>query len=158
MTTVMSEKDKRLSKLSFYFSLRVMTTQGGVGPGAQGPHCRKNYISIERMSCCGGVIAPQSHNLWPLTPAEVFIYWNIDPLCCFPLRSCRIHSRASECNCDLITWPECQHQYPEKISEISRVCARISMSAEPDVLPNLNGKSLLFCLKKIWGHSFRSVL
>lgn len=74
-----------------------MTTQcGGAGLVAQSPHCRRNYVSIERMSCCAGVSAPQSHNLWPLTPAEVCIYWNIDPLCYGSLKSCRIHNQHFE--------------------------------------------------------------
>lgn len=61
----------------------------GVGPQAQGPHGRKNYISIERMSCCAEVIVPQSRYLWPLTSAKFCVCWNIDPLC--SVSFCRIY-------------------------------------------------------------------
>lgn len=65
-----------------------MATQWGVGPVAQGPQHGKKHISIERMSCSAGVIAPQSRNLWPLTSAKVCIYWDTD-LCCSAPRSRR---------------------------------------------------------------------
>ena len=97
-----------------YFSLRAATTQWGVGP-----HCRKNYISIERMSCCAGVIAPQSHNLWPLTPAEICILLEHRSSV---LRLSQILQdsqprlwmqknvfRAKEKMATI--WPECQYQY-----------------------------------------------
>lgn len=79
---------KLLRVKSVYSCLHVMATQWGVGPVAQGPQHGKKHISIERMSCSAGVIAPQSRNLWPLTSAKVCIYWDTD-LCCSAPRSRR---------------------------------------------------------------------
>lgn len=72
----MLEKEKTFSSVVFLLLSSCGDNTAGGGFEARS---RKNYISIERMSCCAGVTAPQSRDLRPLTPAEVCVYWNIDP-------------------------------------------------------------------------------
>lgn len=91
------KREMLIKVLIFLLFFLCLLSLRGAGSAAQGPHCRKGRVSIERMSRCAGVIAPQSHNLSPLTPAEACIYWNIDPLCCFFPKSCRSHNQDSGC-------------------------------------------------------------
>ena len=80
----MLEKEKKtFSEVVF---LLLSSCGDNTAGGGFEAHSRKNYISIERMSCCAGVTAPQSRDLRPLTPAEVCVYWNIDPSVLFCLQ------------------------------------------------------------------------